>query len=350
MNIPGGVSRSMVELADGLRNRGHTVRLISKNRLPNHNYLVYAIKLSILLFHTIYNRPDWLIARSTDSLFCLILIKLFNIKTQVILHNHGWEESVYRLEKKMSRLVISNKTTWKARFIRFPLLRLTLRLCTYCLNVNNYEKKILGEKYPFTINKLLSIPNGVHCKKEVYWQNRSVPPYHFLCVGNMSWKKNMNYTLRLYYYLKRKLIHSHLFSIGTGIDDISLFHNYNLNKNDITNVPKASFKEMDKWYTTCPYLIVSSRFEGCSLTILEALSYGIIVFATGIESNREIIQDGNNGYLITGSNIKSDLDVIVNLLNKKENLITVRKRAVETARYFSWSKQVLKLEKILCKE
>ncbi|MGD9202649.1 MAG: glycosyltransferase family 4 protein [Chitinispirillia bacterium] len=350
MNIPGGVARSMLELADGLGDRGHHVKFVTKNTLPNSNYLMFSIKLSILFLRTIYDRPDWIIARSTDSLFCLILIKIFNIKTQVILHNHGWEESVYNLEKKMSRLVISNKTTWKGRFIRFPLLRLTLRLCTKCLNVNNHEKQFLKEKYPCTVNKLLTVPNGVHCRQGIYWQSHPPPPYNFLCVGNMTWKKNLNHTLRLFACLKRKLTNSKLFIIGTGIDDISLFQNNNLEKNDIMNVPLVSYEEMDKWYTACPYLIVSSRFEGCSLTILEALSYGIIVFATGIGSNREIIEDGFNGYLITGSNIKSDSDTIVNLLNKKNDLITIRRRAVETARYFSWSKQVLKLEKILCKE
>jgi len=99
----GGVARSMHELAAGLRHRGHDAAIITRETTGSKNYLTFALKLGIRFLLCGKGRPDWIIARSTDGVFCALIIRLLRLKTGMILHNHGWEEKVYEFEKKLPR-------------------------------------------------------------------------------------------------------------------------------------------------------------------------------------------------------------------------------------------------------
>lgn len=349
-NSYGGIARSMHELAIGLKNQGHVVTILNRNTLPGNNYLLFAYKLCIHYLLSIFNRPDWIIARSTDAFFCAVLIRLFRLKTNIILHNHGWEEYVYSIEKKLPHSVVASPTTWKSMLIRFPLLRLMLKLSTYCMSGTEHEVHYLGNKYPSVKNKLNYVPNGVATREDIYWKNQEEYPMCFLTVGNITWKKNLSHTLRVFSLIKNSYSDARLICVGTGVNDTALLNGTGLDLENVTNIPAATFEEMESWYTTCPFMIASSRYEGGhSLAILEALSFGIIVFASAIPSNKEIISDGSNGYLITGSNSNYDAGKIMQKLTIETNQ-EIRLKASETAKEYCWDNQVVYLENLLCRK
>lgn len=345
----GGVARSMHELGAGLKHRGHSVTIITREATGSKNYLTFAMKLGIRFLLSGRNRPDWIIARSTDGVFCAFIIRLLRLKTSTILHNHGWEENVYRLEKKLPRIVVSTPTTWKSTFIRFPLLGLMLRMCTYCLSGTVNEMRYIRDRHPKVRNKLIYIPNGTDTQPDGYWKDRDEYPPNFLSVGNLTWKKNISHTTRVFSLIKEKLPDARLFCIGTGTDDTTLQNHTNVNMEGIKNISSVTFEDMKEWYGKCPFMISSSRYEGGhSLAILEAMSFGILVFASKTASNKEIIDDGLNGYLITGSDMENDADSIFNKLTQGTNR-KVRINALGTAGRNLWSRQITRLEKILCR-
>ena len=345
----GGVGRSTHELAAGLRKRGHSVTIFTRETTGSNNYLTFALKLSIRFLLSGRSRPDWLIARSTDAVFCALIIHLLRLKTGTILHNHGWEEKVYEVEKKLPRSVVSTPTTWKSILIRFLLLRLMLRLCTYCMSGTINEIRYLSDKYPQMRKKLTYGPNGTDIQSDGYWKGRDVLPLNFLSIGNLTWKKNISHTIKVFSFIKEKLSTAHLFCIGTGADEDALQNHTNVSLEGITNIPAVTFDNMKEWYGKCPFMITSSRFEGGHpLAILEAMSFGIVVFASKIASHREIIHDNVNGYLISGSDIESDADSIFNKLTQGTNQ-NIRLNAVETAKRNLWSRQVTRLERIVCR-
>lgn len=346
----GGVARSMHELSEGLRYRGYGVTLFYRDTIRSNNYLTFAFKFCIRFLLSGLNRPDWIIARSTDGIFCALVIRLLRFSTGIILHNHGWEENVYSIEKKLPHTIISTPTTWKSIIVRIPLLRLMLKTCTYCMSGTMNEIVYLGNKYPKMRNKLIYIPNGVIAQKDIHWKNREEYPCNFLSIGNVTWKKNIRHTIKTFSLIREKYSNALLYCIGTGVDDTTLFKHINSNMEGVINKPSVSFEEMKDWYTSCPFMIASSRYEGGhSLAILEAMSFGVVVFASSIKSNKEIIKDDSNGYLITGSDIDYDAGSILKKLTQSTNQ-KVRINASETAKQNLWSLQVTRLEKILCKK
>ena len=345
----GGVARSMHELEAGLNHRGHSAVIITQETIGGKNYLTFALKLCIHFLLSGQSRPDWIIARSTDGVFCALIIRLLKLKTRIILHNHGWEKKVHEVEKKLPRIVVSAPTTWRSTLIRFPLLGLMLRMCTYCMSGTVNETRYIGDRHPQIRNKLIYIPNGADFQTDGYWQARDEYSPNVLSVGNVTWKKNIRHTIKVFSVIKTKLSEAHLFCIGTGTDDTVLQSHTNISLEGITNIPSVTFEDMKEWYRKCPFMISSSRYEGGhSLAILEAMSYGIVVLASNIASNKEIINDGVNGYLITGSDIENDADSIFNKLTQGTSR-RIRVNALETAKRNRWNRQVTRLEKILCR-
>ena len=73
-----------------------------RGALVRGNYLVFAFALCKRLLLHAAKPPDWIIARSTDGVVCALAAKIFGMKTKIALHNHGWEERAYEVEKRLA--------------------------------------------------------------------------------------------------------------------------------------------------------------------------------------------------------------------------------------------------------
>jgi len=345
----GGVSRSMSELARGLKSRGHTVHIITGSPRAAGNYLVFAARLGFRFIRFFFSRPDWILARSTDAVFCALIIRLFRLNTGILLHNHGWEECVYDAEKRLPHSVLSNPTTWKSFVVRFPLLRLTLKTCTVCMSGTVHETRFLKAKYPALAHKLLYLPNGVTEQELAPWKNRDACPPDFLFVGNTTWKKNLLHAAGVFSYIKERHADARLFCVGTGLDDTALSGYIGCRCEGIVTIRSVPFEEMLHWYGRCPFMLAPSRYEGGHpLAILEAMASGVLVFASAIPSHTEILRNGVNGYCISGVDAEHDARYILEKLPLAVNR-NIRARAVETAKRNRWQRQVSRLERVLCR-
>jgi glycosyltransferase involved in cell wall biosynthesis len=345
--LPGGVATSIRYLSEGLRQKGHAVTVISRKTIRANNYMLFAVKLGIYFVLKFLRRPDWIIARSTDAIVCALLIRLFKLKTKTVLYNHGWEELVYRVEKRLPGSLVAHPTTWKSHCVRFPLLRLTYRLSTCCISGTVHETRIVNQQFSSLGVKCRYIPNGVLFQETPYWCEREEYPPYFIVIGNMTWKKNTGHSIEVFNAIKSQIPEARLICIGMGLNTVpSRQQSESLNEG-ITYLPVVSHETMHLWYTTCPYILVSSRYEGGhSLALLEAMSFGIIGFVSAIPSNLEIIRNGLNGFSITGCTVSRDAEKIVQCM-RENNLLTIRKRAANTARRNQWSRQIRRLENVL---
>jgi glycosyltransferase involved in cell wall biosynthesis len=357
-NIPegsyGGVGRSMRELSEGMRKLGYRTTIVyGGDGFFSCNYLVFALTLCVRLLALAGNPPAWIIARSTDGVLCAAAVKILKLKTKVALHNHGWEEYVYEIEKKLPRAIISPTTSWKARAVRFPLLRAGLFLCTCCLNGTLFETRWLARRYPRLRKKMRYLPNGVGARQDHCWPKEREAPLNILAVGGLTWKKNIEHSIAVFNRIADRMPVAGLFLIGAGFNKGDapqvLKDMWRDKEESIVVVPEEKPEHMSKWYTQCPFVISSSRFEGGhSLVILEALSYGCVVFASDIPSTKEIISHAGNGILIGGVSAEDDAKVIIDMLDKKDLLANIRQNACHTAQRNRWDRQVVRLEHILC--
>jgi len=345
----GGVARSMRELARYLQNHGHDVTIVYRSPYINANYLLFALQVGVRLLIRSACAPDYVIARSTDGLACAVICRIFKLKTRIVLHNHGWEEHVYEYEKRLPNSIVTNPTTWKAKLVRFNLLRSTLKISDICMSGTIDEIRWLRLKYPQYKKKYACVPNGVSTQASAYWHRQPEKPLSFLCIGPPTWKKNIAYAIALFSAIYNRNPQARIYLIGTGVEDIHvLFSLAGLPHNSLIHVSRENPDTMSKWYTTCPNLLACSRYEGGhSFAILEALSYAMMVFASPIPSNKEIINNGHNGYLLSCTNAHTDAQMILTALADSSCADKIRHHAYQSSIRHAWPRQAKRLEKIL---
>ena len=81
-------------------------------------------------------------------------------------------------------------------------------------------------------------------------------------------------------------------------------------------------KEMSHYYQESAFFVMTSRYEGLPMTLLEAKSYRLPIISFDCQTGpAEIIQDGVNGYLVTLEDCEGMISKIEELLNSREKLV-----------------------------
>ena len=343
----GGVARSMRELSSGLSRRGHECRIVDAGDSAG-NYLAFAVRLLLLFVFQIRARPDWIIGRSTDAVACAAVSRLFRLKTMTALHSHGWEEKVYETEKRLPSAFVVPKTTWKARAVRFPLLRLMLAFCDACICGTVEEARSLRSRYPKSKRKIVCIPNGVAVREQQAWGWKSVPEIRFLAIGTMTWKKNIRHAVKVVCAVRKTIPSATLTVVGCSKEE--LFQATGASAGDgIGAVSHEAPERMASWYGTCPFFISCSQYEGGrSLAVLEAMSFGCIVFVSPIPSSMEFVKDRHNGILLPSVSADDDAAIIVTTVRSPLLCASVGRKAFLFAARQSWERQSGRLEKVIC--
>ena len=84
-------------------------------------------------------------------------------------------------------------------------------------------------------------------------------------------------------------------------------------------------------------LVFPTLFEGFGLVMLEAMSQGLVVIATGNSGAPEIITDGVNGYVIPIRSVQALVDRLETLAKDRSRLQEMGNAALATARRLSWA-------------
>ena len=100
-----------------------------------------------------------------------------------------------------------------------------------------------------------------------------------------------------------------------------------------------------------PYLsifdigVICSDSEGFSNSILEYMASAIPVIATDVGGNKEVIEDGVNGFLVPPGNYKAMADKICNILQDRKTYIQMSKNAIsQITREYDWSIKIKEIQ------
>lgn len=345
----GGVYRSVFSLAETLKKQGHEVRIFWCRRAGKRPAFFFSLQLFLRLLISVFRRPHWVVARSSDGLFCAMASRIGIVRgTRVALHSHGWEEKVFEVERRLPRSVLLHPTTWKARLFRFPLLRATLSLAHCCICGTVEEARYVASRYPRQAQKIAVVANGVEKTQTPFWPSQNERPPSFLIVGGFTWKKNIEYGLSLFRSVHNALPEARLFIVGTRYISPSKQKLLDELGDAVYVVEREHPKKMFRWYETCPFLLSTSRYEGGrSLALLEAQNRGGVVFATAIPSTREFIRDNTTGVLLSGCDVDRDSARIIETCTDVERCAEIGRAAWRSAGRQSWDRQARRLVKTL---
>lgn len=306
----GGGESWTYQVMDELKKRNHAITLLSNTQ---SKLLVKAQENDIKTYSFNVNKLSFLN-------FCLISkIKesLIKIKPDVIILNSS-------LELKTVGLIIKYCGCPKVIFTRGIPKKMKMKPLKRYLFSNVVSNVIVNSKYVrksiSNITKLLRndpevIYHGIQPNSLIFADCNSK---NIAIVGRLSFEKGVDIALRVMQNVLLSEPDANLWIIGDGKEKenlITLTLNLGINKsvkffgfvNDVENLLKQ-----------CSILIMTSRWEGFGLVLLEAMKLKMPCLAFDHIAANEIIIDNETGFLIPNMNIRLMCEKITYLLSNPE--------------------------------
>lgn len=210
--------------------------------------------------------------------------------------------------------------------ITSPLARkIAVKYAYKVITLTRTDKKIYENR--FKSNNVLCIPNPITIDKNSPICN--IMSHTVLAIGRLEKQKGFDMLLQIWSKTKCKDNGWNLRIIGKGKEKENLnnlIQSLNLSDTVSINTPTSNITTE---YTNASIYVMSSRFEGLPLVLIEAASCGMPIISFDCETGpRDIINDGENGILIKPFNLE-DFAKELDYLTENEN---IRQRFSENAK------------------
>jgi len=140
-----------------------------------------------------------------------------------------------------------------------------------------------------------------------------------LAIGRLSYQKGYNYLLDIFEKLSHKIPDWNLCIIGEG--PLEKWLNDEIKKRKLKHriCLMKPIKEISKMYIDSSIYIMTSRFEGFPMVLLEAQSFGLPIVSFDCDTGpRDIIHNGIDGFLVKPYDINEMANRIEQLIKDKE--------------------------------
>ncbi len=251
----------------------------SKTNLKNNFELRFGFPPIIKLFQEILkSKADYVVVKNIDSLFSLygMLLAKILMKKVVIF----FQIDKYR-EKPISYSVLFTKLFFGSKVIT-PLLG---------------DRKYINKNNNLYYVPFVQKPHS----SEKYLSNKPYDHLNIICVGKFQKRKNQIQLLRIINDIKSRCDFK-LHLIGQRGDDeylteIKDFINDNDLDKEVVIKIDLDWRQMQDEYLWANLYILPSYKEPASVSVLEAMSFGIPVICTNQNGTRCYIESGKNGYI-----------------------------------------------------
>lgn len=243
----------------------------------------------------------------------------YNLKIVETIHSTS-------LSKKIYHQVISNYLTSKT-------IAITQKVKENLINIARVKK-----------NKIKIIENGIELPKEKFKVRKEVEK--IICIGRLSPEKNHIFILKAYKLLKEKLESVPILEIyGKGVLEKEL-KEY-IDKNKLQNDIKLMGSTLDvmKKLEESDLYIISSKYEGLSISLLEALGVGIPIIATKVPGLIDVLTN-KEAALVELDNIEELSSTIKGLIKNHKKRQEYFKNSLELSKKYSLEKKAFEYSEL----
>jgi glycosyltransferase involved in cell wall biosynthesis len=239
----------------------------------------------------------------------MILIFIAELmRCKVIVHWHGWMDS---FEAKIGNSKI-RKMLFLTTYGRVDLCIVLGTVFKEKLLKLGYKKKILIETNCF---------DDSYLKNDNLDKNRKIGnPIRLLFLSRIEKQKGIYIAIDTLSLLTKKGYNCELIVAGTG-NEIESTMKY-INDNNLENIIFVGYVsgiEKHKLLKDSHFLLLPSFYsEGLPLTLLEGMAYGLPIVTRPVGSIKDIIINGENGYLTESMRPDDYVEIIERLINDKE--------------------------------
>ena len=158
-----------------------------------------------------------------------------------------------------------------------------------------------------------------------------------LFAGRISQEKGVFELVDFYKKVKSKIPNVHLVFAGSGPAQEELKERIE----DASFLGWIDHKELPKYYSAADLLVLPSKFDTFSLVVLEAMSCGLPVISYKTKGPKDIIKDGETGYLV--GNKKDFQNKAIQYLQDSDLQKSFKKAAIKRSKKYDSDKIIDKL-------
>lgn len=252
---------------------------------------------------------------------------------------HGLRGIPYAVYFGGSDIPGANPSRYKNLYpIITPLLKLIWRGAKF-RTVCSDELVRLGKKAD-PHSEFLMIPNGVETVRFTPTPRPANPKVKVLFIGRLIERKGFQRVIRALPALReRAKVPFVVEVVGSGafrakLDDMAQGRGVT---DVIQYVGTVPYDQLEKSYQYADIFVLTSLYEGMPAVILEAMGCGLPIVASDVGGNNEIVNEGENGFLIPGEDSEKLAQNLAALINDPELRRKMGKKSREMALRYDWA-------------
>lgn len=259
--------------------------------------------------------------------------KVKQLKPDIVLI-HGLH---YALQVIQLRMVTGNQTIIMAQHhaenpvtgVRKIIFRIADRVTNgYFFATRSMAERWLDMKLIRHAKKIFAVPEASSVFAGT--GNIAADPNSFLWVGRLDANKDPLTVINAFSEYARQNPSARLYMIYQAdqmLKEVAEAVNNTGASDNIILIGKVERMEMIDWYQSCAYIICSSYYEGCNVSVIEGMSCGCIPIVTRIPSFDLHTDNGRIGFQFTPGNIKE----LIQCLNStaEKNLENERREVLQ---------------------
>lgn len=224
------------------------------------------------------------------------------------------------------------------------LMRSYKQLPAHFIAISKDVAQYIDHHVPSWAGKVHLLPNAVDLNR--FYPSKdatSSNQYSLVTVGRLDKNKNHAFLLEMMAHLRIEIPNIQLRIVGEGplkddlkrkVENLGLQSSVTLTGYQIR--PEETLRQASVY-------VHSARQEGFGLTLVEAMASGLPVVALDGGGNRDIIDNGINGYLMDEADPKLFAQKVRELIDIPANYQNMQKGALQTAQKFGMEEYVDKL-------
>ena len=359
-----GVWTRVLEESKRLSKLGFEIKIFSSNAVKGSNEIAKSQekigKIEILRFifkklggesfmswdfekEALNYSPDIIIAHNYRHLHttkCLKIaekLKEKNKKCKVFLVTHA------PFERKLTRTFLQNLIV---KIYDLFIGRKTINKFDKILAITKWEMPYLL-KLGAKKEKIIYIPNGISpeffiLKKQAKEESK------ILFLGRISLIKNLEVLIKAMDFVKNKKILLEI--VGPPEKNYfiklkNLIQELGLNNQIKFSLPIYNLKEKIAKIDSCKIFILPSKMEGMPQSLIEVMAREKIVIGSNSLAIRDLIENGENGFLFEFNDPKDLAKKIDEALQQKNS--EIKKQARKSVEHFSWDKIIKKIVEVI---
>jgi glycosyltransferase involved in cell wall biosynthesis len=194
------------------------------------------------------------------------------------------------------------------------------------------------------------VPNGVELARFVPVERAANPKVKILFIGRLIPRKGFQYVVRALPQIQELTdIPFEVEVVGTGVmrkhlDELAEKLGVSHLLKYVGTVP---YEKLHESYQGADIFVLTSESEGMPAVILEAMACGLPIVTTDVPGNREIVRDGENGFLVRVGDTETLAKKLAHLVSSEDLRKQLGRRSRQHIRPYEWREIVKRYETIM---